>query len=83
MIDEGRSPLLNFFMASMIAVFDWLAKLGIVKPALPPLVPWQPAQALDSISALGVAASADADKTKAPVARANPLHRCFIFVSSF
>ena len=36
---DGRSPLLNFFIASTMAVFDWLARLGMVRPALPPFVP--------------------------------------------
>jgi hypothetical protein len=42
----------GFTMASL----DWLARLGIVGPALPPLVPWQPAQAFDIIAGVGGAA---------------------------
>ena len=47
---------MNFFIAASMASFDWLARLGMVGPALPPLVPWQPAQAFDSIAAVGGAA---------------------------
>jgi hypothetical protein len=54
----------------------------MVIPALPPWVPWQPAQALESIAALGPAADATPVIVIAPIASANRLHLCFIFVSS-
>ena len=60
--------------------FDWLARLGMVGPALPPLVPWQPAHAYDSIAAEGGAAWANADMVRTPVASAHPLH--FIIIVS-
>jgi hypothetical protein len=73
---------LNFFIASTIAVFDCAARLGIIKPALPPLVPWQPAQANEIISGVGGAAEVVAENARAPAAKAQPLHDCFIVVSS-
>jgi len=59
-----------------------MARLGMLGPALPPFVPWQPAQAFDSIAAEGGAACAIADIVRTPVASAHPFHFIVIIVSS-
>jgi hypothetical protein len=82
MMLEGRSPLLNFFMAVTMASFDWLDRLGMLGPALPPLVPWQPAQAFDSIAGVG-AAKAPADVARMAADRANLNRLVLILISSF
>jgi hypothetical protein len=61
----GRSPLLNFFMATTMDSLLWPARLGMLGPALAPLVPWQPAQALEIIAGVGGAAKALADRARA------------------
>jgi hypothetical protein len=73
---------LNFFIASTMATFDWLARLGMLGPALPPYVPWQPAQAFASMAGVGGAACASVDTARTLPASAQAFNFIVIMVSS-
>jgi hypothetical protein len=60
---------------------SWPAKVGKAAPALAPSVPWQAAQAFDSIAAVGGVAVAVAEMARAPMISANLL-QCSVMLDS-
>jgi hypothetical protein len=76
----GRVPVLNPFIDSTITTLGKPAKLGMLRPALAPLVPWQPAQAFDNMAAVGGTALAMDETAIAPTANARLLHLTVILI---